>query len=254
MPKAQASLELLAILGVALIYILFFSIFASSSVLDIQSQNDLHTAQLSASKLTQAADYVMSQGDGASEVVSVTLPSSVNFSGDATFVGKPPSASSSTPSNEINIKVRGLDASAYSQAALTGSLPSSQGTYALNVTSHGTFVNIGDEPLSADPSRVYLSMQRNQNALSYVVFSSYFPQPVHVDVSALWFNTGPGLSVAPSQFVLYNGTSTVRLNFTSDSYDGGLYEGSLAVSATTLGPTSTQLNFTVPISVRVQDT
>jgi len=254
MPKAQASLELLTILGVALIYILFFSIFASSSVLDIQSQNDLHTAQISASKLAEAADYVLAQGDGASEVVLVTLPQSVNFSTDATFIGKPASASSSVPSDEINIKVRGLDASAYSRATLTGSLPSSSGTYTLNVTSHGTFVNIGDEPLSAEPSRVYLSMQRNQNYLAYIVFSSYFPQPVHVDATALWFNTGPALSISPAQFVLYNGTTTMRLNFTSDSYDGGLYEGSLGLSATSLGSPSVQLNFTVPISVRVQDT
>lgn len=253
MPKAQGSMELLAILGVALIYVLFFAIFASSSVLDLQTQKDLREAQAATSQLAEAADYVASQGDGASSVVLVTLPASVNFSTEKTYIGKPPSADSSVASNAININIKDINALSYTRATLTGAFPTSSGTYPLNVTSHGTFVNIGEEPLSASPSAVYAQMARSQNILAYVVFTSHFSQPIFVNISASWLNTGPALEISPSEFVLFNGTSTVKLNFTSDNYDGGIYTGRMGVAAASLGSPSVQMNFTVPITARVQE-
>ncbi|MFA6489277.1 MAG: hypothetical protein WCT52_01200 [Candidatus Micrarchaeia archaeon] len=254
MPKAQGSTELLAILGVALIYVLFFAIFASSSVLDLQTQKDLREAQSSASQLAETADYVLSQGDGASSAVLITLPPSVNFSTEKTYIGKPPSAGESVPSNTININIKDINAVAYTRALLTGAFPSSSGTHSVNVTSHGTFVNIGEEPISAAPSVVYVQMSRSQNILSYVVFTSHFVYPIFVNITPSWVNTGPSLSISPSQFVLFNGTSTVQLNFTSDAYDGGAYTGLMSVATTSLGSPSVQMNFTVPITARVQET
>ena len=158
--KAQGSLELLAVVGIAMVYILFFAIFSSNSVIDAQTQKELHDAQTSAQQLADASDYVYSQGDGASSSVQIILPPSTNFS--STYVGKPLSGSSGYSINAININAAGVNAVAYARANLTGSLPSLPGTYNVNVTSHGTFVNIGDEALSATPTGVFVSMARSR--------------------------------------------------------------------------------------------
>lgn len=251
--KAQASLELLAVLGIAMVYILFFAIFSSNSLLDAQMQKELHEAQSSAQQLADACDHVLSQGDGASETVQIILPPSTNFSSGMTYVGKPPGTSVSK-SNSININAAGINAVAYTRANLTGSLPASPGTYNVNITSHGTFVNIGDEAISVSPSRVSVTMARSQTALHYVNFTSNFPSPVYVNVTQSWPISAPPMAVYPDSFVIYNGTSAVRLNFTTSLYNSGTYSGSLIVSAITIGYSPpVQMNFTIPVSVLVQE-
>jgi len=251
--KAQASTELLMILGISLLCILFFAIFASSTMIDVQRQKELHDADQSVQRLAEAADYVLAQGNGASLAVSVVLPPSTNIDPQKTYVGKPSGASASISSNRININVGGNDVSAYSGALLAGSFPNASGTYNLNVTSHGTFVNIGDEMVSASPSRLHTTMFRSQTGFFYLTFTSRDSQPVFVNISTSWSGYGPSLSIYPREFVLYGGTSVVRLNFTTDIYDGGIYSGYLAVNARSTASPATQMNFTIPISVRVQE-
>jgi hypothetical protein len=250
MQKAQSSVEIIVFLGVALIFVLVFIAISSNTLIDMKQQQEMSAAKQAASKLADAADYVYFQGDGASVQVQITLPQSANLSPNATYIGKPPSASPSAPSNMININVLGTDVTAYARASLSGSLPSSPGTYVLNVTSHGTFVNIGEELLSALPSSVHLTVASGETAFYYITFSSSSPSPVFVNISKSWQNQ-PSLSVFPSSFSFSKGAAAVRLNFTTNESDRGLYEGYLVVNATSTTSPWLNASFTIPVSLKV---
>lgn len=248
----QVSLELLAILGVALIVILFFTLFASDMLADTNKQQELRTARLSVQHLADAADYVFSQGEGAAKTVEVELSPNANLSADRSFIGKPYSAPENASSNMININLEGSDVSAFSGAPLAGAFPSAHGKYLLKVVSRGSFVSIGSNLLSASPSSISISMARSSQKRVYLNLTSLSGQPVAINVTLQWQHSSPTIAASPPKLVLYSGAGQVALTFSSDATDAGIYSGKLLVSSSQAGSgMQPQETFSIPITAEV---
>ena len=248
----QVSLELLAILGVALMVILFFTLFASDMLADSNKQQELRTARLSVQHLADAADYVFSQGEGATKIVEVELSPNANLSADRSFIGKPYSAPENSSSNMININLEGSDISAFSEAPLTGAFPGAHGKYQLTVVSRGSFVSIGSNLLSASPPSVSISMARSSRKLVYLNLTSLSSQPVAINVTMQWLHSSPTITASPPRLVIYNGAGQVALTFSSDANDAGIYSGKLLVSSSQAGSImQPQETFSIPITAEV---
>jgi hypothetical protein len=251
--RAQASFEVIALLGIMLAVILFFAVFSSDLVSNLGSQKDDNDARDSVLALAQAADYVYAQGEGASELVPVTLPPSTTFGPNSTYIGKPPSAPAGAPSNTINIEVGATDVYATTHATVNGQFPSSQGKYLMNVTSRGGFVSVGTGLVSASPSSIYMLMRRNDSQSTLVTFSVLSNNTIVVaNLTPQWGFSSPALSFAPSEFSS-NGFSSmqVRLNFTTSPAVAGIYTGQLNVTSWLYSDPGTRQSFQVPLTVEI---
>ena len=252
MGRGQASIELLAILGVALLAILFFAVFASDTLASENRQQEIRAVRLSVQRLAEAADLVYSQGDGAVGMVLVSLPPDVAFDPNRTYVGKPSSAPAWATPNGININIYGNDIYASTRAPLAGSFPSSTGAYLIRVESHGDFVSIGPPPAEAVQSPVMLRMKKGQQRYAELYLMSAFDSPVLINVTSQWNYVTPLFSFSPSSFVLYKAAMPLRLNVTAGAADAGIYSGRMIVRATVAGSNSSIAGtFYVPISVEI---
>lgn len=248
----QASMELIAILGISFIVILFFVINASDIFSAIGAQQDYREASESVRLLAEEADHVYAQGDGATGMVFVTLPPSTDFGANSTYIGKPSSAPAGATPNAINIRLGNSDVTAYTRAPLSGAFPSPFGKYTLRVASHGSYVSIGPNLLDIKGSSVSASMGRSQTASAYLNFSIVADQDAVVNITSQWGYSSPTLSIAPTSFSGYGGANaTVELNFTSDSNDAGIYSSELNVTVYKVGNPSVRETFKIPVTAEV---
>jgi len=253
MQNGQASVELLAVFGIALLSILFFAVFASDSLADNQHQADVRQARMSAQKLAEAADYVYAQGPGATTTVTIDLPGSVDFDPEKTFIGKPPSAPSNAAPTAININIFGGDVTSYSRAPLAGAFPPLAGTHALNVTSQGGVVSIGGPLVSLGTTSLYAQMKRGESKNVYMPFNAVFSQPVVLNATYSWEYSNPSLAIDSPVLVAYNGPAQIMLAFSADSTHVGIYSGTLIVSAYPAGSATQQKEvYSIPMTVEVQ--
>ncbi|HIH18629.1 TPA: hypothetical protein HA225_01490 [Candidatus Micrarchaeota archaeon] len=247
-------MELISILGIALVVILFFAVFSSGLLTDIGVQQDTKDARNAVQGIAEAADAVFAQGEGASKSVAITIPPSAIFGPNDTFVGKPPSALPSAPSNMVRIRLENNDIYAFSRAPLVGSLPGSPGGYVVNVTSRGSFVTVGAGLVSASPSRVRIVLDRSSTKSAFLTFTILTNETiVGVNVTKDWGFSSPTISITPSIFTS-NGVSSmqVKIDAASDTDDAGTYEGALNVSAWKASDNQTQQGFQLPLSVEVR--
>ncbi len=252
MNSGQASIELLAILGVTLLAILFFTVFATDTLAGENKQQQIRAVRLSVQQLASAADFVYSQGDGAVEMVLVSLPPDVSFDANRTYVGKPASAPASAQPNGININIYGNDIFAQTSAPLAGSFPSSTGSHLVRVESHGNFVSIGSPPSEAGEAPVTLRLKKNQQRYADLYIASAFDSPVLVNLTAQWGYLSPALSFAPQSFTLFKTGIPLRLNVTTGPSDQGVYSGRMSVRTVLAGSNSSVAEtFFIPLSVEV---
>ncbi|MCX8175542.1 MAG: hypothetical protein N3E51_05045, partial [Candidatus Micrarchaeota archaeon] len=228
--KAQASVELISILGIALLVILVFAVLASDMLTDLLVQKDYNDAYESVRRLAAAADSVYAQGEGASATVMVTLPTTTNFHPDLTFVGKPSYAPAGAPANQININVDGTDVSAFTKARLVGSFPASAGTYPMKVVSRGSYVAIGTYFIEASKYAIFESMGQDESRVETITFSAVTNQTVSVLLNYTWGYSNVELAADALAFNVSSG-SPVSVNFTitSDDDAAGIYNGELKV-------------------------
>lgn len=254
MGRAQASVELIAILGIALLAILFFAVFSSGLLFDLGVQQDTRDARDTVQALAEAADAVYAQGEGASKAVRITIPPGAYFGQNETYIGKPANAPAGAPQNRINIRVGDSDVFATTRAPVAGTLPPTAGTYLLNVTSQGSYVSVGAALVGASPSEVKLLMRRNDTESSPIAFSVLSNASIIVvNITPDWNFTSPALSVSPSLFTSNGlGSMVVLANFTTNSLVAGIYTGQLNVSAYYASDPARKESFIIPISVEIQ--
>lgn len=252
--KAQASVELIIVLGVTLIVILAFVILSSDFVSDLSGQKRYNDAANSVQRLAYAADSVFAQGDGASTQVKVIIPHNANLFSSASFIGKPSNAAAGTASNLINIDMDGTDIFAVTKETVIGSFPNASGTYAMRVVSKGSYVSIGTYFFDVDKQSVYNSMAKSESRITSITFTSAGNEAVAVSLSTDWNSLYPNvpLTISQSSFTLNPGASnSVTITFSSNANAAGIYSSTLSVSGTsqTSGVAET---FSIPMTVEVQ--
>ncbi|MCX8198223.1 MAG: hypothetical protein N3F07_03470 [Candidatus Micrarchaeota archaeon] len=247
----QASAELLAVLGIALFLILFVAAFASDSLAGSRQQDEIRQAREAVQNLAQAADYVYSQGEGASLSVRVSLPASADYSPEKTYIGKPAFASANASSNAININIYGSDISAYSKAPLAGAFPSQPGAYSLNVTSQGGIVSIGKVFAVPEKTSIYVRMGKGQSRTEFVSFKALHSGPIILNATYSWQFSSPSLSIPTPILVAYNSSAQIPLAFLSHS-SAGIYTGDLFVRVYAAGsPPALKEQYKLPITLEV---
>jgi hypothetical protein len=135
--KAQASVELLIILAIAMTLLGAIIVSGSRQMAHGQTMLRLTQARSAVNDLANAADVVYREGEGSVRKVSVTIPDAV--APDKVFVdGK---------FINIGVYVEGgeTDVNALSVAELFGELPKTPGTYWVFVGAKGGCVVIGTE-------------------------------------------------------------------------------------------------------------
>ncbi len=260
--KAQASAELIAVLGMALIVMLVFVVLSSNLLSDINVNRNYDDARNSVQKLANAADTVFAQGSGASTIVQIVIPPNANMSVNASFIGQPANGAGGSNSNTININVEGTDVISTTREPVSGSFPTAPGTYNLKVASQGSQVVIGTYFFNIDQASVFVSMARGETRTVTLNFVSVSTEYVGVTLSTGspdWANLypsppAPTLDIQPAALnfgLPPGGGQSVTLTFTSIPQSGGIYTDYLYVNATgvTSGVPETAK---IPITVDVQ--
>lgn len=249
--RAQASVELISILGISLIVILVFSVLSSDFLSDIGVNRNYADAKDTVQKLASAADSVYAQGEGASMTVLVKIPANADLAVNISYIGKPNSSSAGVASNQISLRLENTDVLAVTKETVTGSFPRVPGTYYMRVVSKGSYVAIGTHYLDADKSSIYQSMAPSEARSETVNFKAVGNESVTVIITKDWGYTNVALDLSTSSFSLAaGGSQAVVATITAGASSGGLYNSALTVNATAANGVSEI--FTIPITADVQ--
>ncbi len=233
----QASAELISIMGISLLVVLVFLILAGKSISEVSSAQNYNDARDAANSLAQAADSVFAQGEGASRTVFIKLPAnSVSY----------------MQSNSIIINLDGSDIITQSTALLSGSLPSSPGSYNMKIVSHGSYVLITPYLADIDKKAIFISMARTDERQENLKIFSAVSAVVRADANASWGFTDVILTVSPSSLVASPSGSQINLTFSSaggSPANPGFHNSQLVINATS--DTNLTETFYVPITLYV---
>jgi Tfp pilus assembly protein PilE len=134
--RGQASVEWIVILSMAILILAIMLSFNENNYQSFRDNVRVSKAKATLNDLENAVDFVYSQGEGAKTRLHITLPEASNFS----------VATLSTGKGRIQgiVYVRGEEEyfDAYTDANLTGSLPSEAGGYCVDVEYVNAKVNI----------------------------------------------------------------------------------------------------------------
>jgi len=249
--RGQASVELLIVLGAVFVLILFFIVFASNLLSDMDTQQDNRDATLAVQSLADAAEFVFAQGDGTKKLVAVKIPYAVVFNSTKTFIGRPQGSAPGTTSTMISMFLHNSNVFALTTVPLVGAFPQSPGVHYINVTSHGTFVSIGQELVAVSPSSINFAMNREETRSATATFDIGSIDPVMVDLVPDWPYDSITLSVSPSSFYGSNVSVPVLFTFTTPSNAGGIYPAAVNVTATQAGSSFSE-TLSIPISLEVR--
>ncbi|MCX8197110.1 MAG: hypothetical protein N3G80_02215 [Candidatus Micrarchaeota archaeon] len=234
--KAQASAEIIAVLGIMLLAVLTFTVLSSNLLFDFGSQKEQQTARQTVQALAKAADEVYSQGKGASTIVQITIPPSANLSIEKSFIGKPPSASSEIFPNTINLHVAGTDIYENTLAPLAGSFPLLPGEHQVKVSSHGTFVSIGSSLVEVSPPAVFHYGKKGQVSSYKLRLVPSVPDNLHFELNLIKSYPHLPLTVFPSSFSTSGASVDVTLYFQPSALAGGTYQWDLLINTTVASP------------------
>jgi len=130
--KAQAAVEFLIVVSVALMIILPVSFYANQSLIGYKDDTKISLARNTVNKLGESADWVFSQGPPAKLTLEIYIPDDVyNVSlEDKTILFK------------IRTSAGVTDVFYETVPTLNGSLPISSGYYFVSLTAYADYVNI----------------------------------------------------------------------------------------------------------------
>ena len=248
--RGQASVELIAILGVALVTILMFMALSLNFLSTTNLQKDQEAAQDSVQKLAQAADSVYAQGEGASDAVVITLPQTASFDPNQTYIGKPQGAGPSVPSTQIGVNVAGTELYAITSEPVQGSFPPTPGVHSMRVYSAGGYVAISPDIASLYQQSVFVSMASGETRTEALTLRKLVTEAVSAGISQSWNYSGVSLSLPASSFNLSVTGTSVQFNVSADSSASGLYSSQLVIFAQGLSSGDNE-TFIIPITVSV---
>ena len=252
MEKGQISAEFISILGIGLLIVLFFLALSASRLFDINAQQNYEDAHSSVRALAEAADSVYAQGEGASRIVTVTLPGNTNFA--SSYIGAP----SGAVANAIDMNINGTDTLAITNAPLSGAFPQSPGTYQMKVISRGSSVHISAYLVNLDAYSVSIAMGKNQTRPAAIRLYKMVAarEDVNISVYSGWgFTDDVNFSISPLDFNAAPGGTPISMNFTSyASTAPGFYNSQLIITVKGIIDNMTVANetITVPMTVNVQ--
>ncbi|MCX8198224.1 MAG: hypothetical protein N3F07_03475 [Candidatus Micrarchaeota archaeon] len=249
---AQASAELVSLMAISLLVVFMFSILAWNALSDADAQRDFNDAYQSVRALADAADYVYGQGEGASRIVSITIPSGADMGKNATYIGKPQGSSPSIEPKQITIRYGGNDISAYTSARLHGFFPPNPGTFNMEVVRKADAVLIQPNVIDVDAKSVAVVMPNGETRTVRLKVYKSASENVSVNVSFMWNYNEVSLSAYPASFsATYQGFPVVLSFSSSGAVAGSPFNGMLILTAAGQQSNASE-RVEIPISVSVR--
>ena len=246
----QAATELVVILGVALVVVVLFFVLSANMLTGARVQQNYDDARASVQALSEAADSVYAQGDGATRKVTVTLPPGTRFGGNSTFIGAPANMPLLSQ-NTIDINVNGTDVTSTSIAPLSGQFPSKQGIYPMRVTSRGAYVEIYPYLVDVDTRSVAITMAPGETRSAQITVSRVSSENVLVEPSQNWGFSDVSLDVSPSgAFYPSQMGTTLTVTVTASPQASDIYNSQITLTATG-NESGTTDTISIPVSVNV---
>lgn len=219
--RAQASVEFLVLLAIA-VFILTTAVVLSSEQLGdinkIKQQNDARNALMD---LSAAAKDVYSQGEGAKKQVYVVLPSSYEPS------------YSVVENRTIKLRTRGTDFASVEDFDVHGSLPGTKGAHWVWVVSEGNKVRIGAAMLLLSKNSIYVVMDKNDSESVSFSVKNVWGSNISVNPSVQWTHTDVTMGVLPAGGfqLIPEQSQSMDLTFDSNAFAVGHYTGEIRFTA-----------------------
>ncbi len=218
--RAQASIEYLFIVAIAVLVVTLIVIIAQGYMSQVQNKKDTSDVMNSLSDLSSAAKEVYAQGEGSRKLVFVQLPS--GYEPDKSSVGN----------KSIQIRSSGTDYVSLENFNVHGYLPGAPGNYWVWVTSEGNRVRIGPAMMDLSKNRIFLTMERNTTATTSFTVTNAWTKNITVTGTTTWTPTDVSMSGVPYSFYLgANNSETISLQFQANWVAGGTYNGNIGLNA-----------------------
>jgi uncharacterized protein (UPF0333 family) len=237
--KAQASVEFLVLLAVAVFVLTAAVILSSEQLNDMNKLKQQNDARNTLMDISAAAKEVYSQGEGAKKQVYVVLPSTYEPN------------ESLVENNSIKLRARGTDFIAVEDFTVRGSLPGTGGAHWVWVISEGNRVRIGTAMLLLSKNSIYVVMDKNDSKSTSFSAKNVWDSNISVTPTVQWTHTDVTMAFSPSgNFQLDPEDShSMDLTFNSNDIAVGYYNGEISFTADDgLGHNETVV---LPITVEV---
>lgn len=232
----QTSIEMLVIIGVALLAVLVFFMLTQSQGVQVSKTKISTEATNTVSDLVSAAKEVYAQGVGAKKQVYVTIPQ--GYEQNESFVGN----------KAIKLRAAGNDYVQTVEFDVHGSLPSTSGSQWVWVVSEGNRVRIGRSMIEINRQSINLLVPRESTRMEGFSVKSTWDLPINISINKSWNNPDVGLSLDKVSFSLSPlSTFGVSAAFTPSTNASGFNSGYIELRAS-----DGLVNETVAIPVTVE--
>jgi len=236
--KAQASVEYMLILAVAVMILTMIVLLAQGQINSAQNRKDTTDVQNALYDLSSAAKEVYAQGEGSKKLVFIELPS--GYEANESSVGN----------QSIRIRAYGTDYVSLENFNVRGYLPSDPGRYWVWVASEGDRVRIGLAMMELSRNRIYIVMDPDSGESASITMRNTWTLPIDLNVSLTWPHTNVTLTNLPSSLSLDpDQTEVLEAQFNADAEAGGFYYGQIEFEAADAQGTSESVK--VPVTVYV---
>jgi uncharacterized protein (UPF0333 family) len=233
--KGQGGIEYVILFSFTVVFFIIVIYVANEQLSIVGKQQRLEQAKLALKEIADAATDVYQQGAGARKVIEVTFPEGVNSSGVIV-------------NNTIHINFEGSDLTYQLPFPISGSIPTSSGSYELTFTSYGASISLGVASFSVTPYSLYFyscSSPLSQEYSDELQITNNLNITNEINLSLSW--TNPGVNAYLSDYNLSLNANSVQ-NITVF----------VNISPNTIGQFTGQVDlvgmnysFTVPITVNI---
>ncbi|MEM4348094.1 MAG: hypothetical protein QXN37_00810 [Candidatus Anstonellaceae archaeon] len=245
----QVATELITIMGISLLVVLIFMSLSLSFLSEASIEKNEKLAYDSVRRLAIAADTVYAQGAGASVIVEIFLPPTIDFNPNKTYIGKPANVSSFILPKTINMRVGQSDIFASTQANLAGSFPTKSGSHKMYLFSKGGQVFIVPYIASISRPSVFVSMAKGEIRNESIVLEKKISSLAFASIYLPWVPSDISINVSPSSSELQVEPTQFLVSIAANNNAEGIYNLNMEIFVSSeIGNQS----FTVPVTVEVR--
>jgi type II secretory pathway pseudopilin PulG len=172
--RAQTSVELLAIVIVAVVVIVGLYFVSQTYIADVGKTKETTEAKGALADISAAAKEVYSQGYGARKKVYITMPSGVDPLGTR------------VENTSLVLRVSGNDYVESEQFEMHGTIPTTQGGHYVWVVSEGNKVRIGYAMIELSRQSLLITLMPNQSATKQFDITNIWSAPINVTIDDSW--------------------------------------------------------------------
>jgi len=238
MERGQSSAELLVLLSVSLVALIGIFSLGQQSILELNNQNTIQTAQKSVNELKSAVNDVYSQGVGARKKILFIVPNGVD------------ETASGIQGKTIYLNILGSDVYSTTNVQLSGVIPLTPGGHELIVTAHENYVSIGSQNIFVDKTSGFVSILQGNSIDENITITNSGNETVNIAITKIWQNIDATLVLSTQSFSINpSAQQTISLSYSSGSNAVGNYIGSLFIQADF--PTLNDENISFPLNAEV---